>query len=146
VLGEAHHGPAVTGLLRRACPAVRRRDRRGMPTARRRARGLGFAKSVRLTPFPLEFSLDFKMKVAQTLNTEVVQQVTISKMPKGLGCYSHLFRQERALKVAKNSAPVNRSRTPSQAFFTKNSFEFQMPINSKVVSLNILHIFPFGSF
>jgi hypothetical protein len=50
-----------------------------MPMARRRAQGLGCAKSVRLTPFPLEFSPDFKMKVAQTLNTEVVQQVTIFK-------------------------------------------------------------------
>jgi hypothetical protein len=54
-----------------------------MPTARRRARGLGSAKSVRLTPFPLEFAPDFKMKVAQTLNTEVVQQVTIFKNAKG---------------------------------------------------------------
>jgi hypothetical protein len=86
------------------------------------------------------------MKVAQTLNTEVVQQVTIFKNAKGYRGFSHWFRQERAHKVAKNSAPVNRSRIPSQAFFTKISFEFPMPINSKVVCLEILHIFSFGWF
>jgi hypothetical protein len=43
--------------------------------------------------------------------------------------------------MAKNSAPVNRNRTPSKACFTKNSSKFQMPLNSKVVCLNILHIF-----
>jgi hypothetical protein len=58
VLGEARHGPAVTGLLRRACPAVRRR---GMPMVRRRALGREGAKTVRLTPFSNEFSPYFKM-------------------------------------------------------------------------------------
>jgi hypothetical protein len=48
--------------------------------------------------------------------------------------------------MAENSVPVNRSITPSKACFTKNSSKFQMPLNSKVVSLNILHIFLFGWF
>jgi hypothetical protein len=48
--------------------------------------------------------------------------------------------------MAEISAPVDRSRTPSKACFTKNSSKFQMPLNSKVVSPNILHIFLFGWF
>jgi hypothetical protein len=48
--------------------------------------------------------------------------------------------------MAENSAPVNRRRTPSKACFTKNSSKFQMPLNNKVVSPDILHIFPFGWF
>jgi hypothetical protein len=54
------------------------------------------------------------------------------------------MKQERHANMAKNSTPVNRSITPSKACFAKNSPKFQMPLNSKVVSLNILHIFPFG--
>jgi hypothetical protein len=87
VLGESRHGPAKAGLLRRACPAVRRR---GMPMARRRALGHEGAKTVRLTPFSNEFSPDFKMEVPQTLNTKVVQQVTIFKNAKG--CMGFLSR------------------------------------------------------
>jgi hypothetical protein len=56
------------------------------------------------------------------------------------------MKQERHANRAKNSAPVNRSITPSKASFAKNYSKFQMPLNSKVVSLNILHIFPFGWF
>jgi hypothetical protein len=56
------------------------------------------------------------------------------------------MKQERHANTAKHSAPVNRSRTPSKACFTKNSSKFQMPLNSKVVCLNILHIFLFGLF
>jgi hypothetical protein len=56
------------------------------------------------------------------------------------------IEQERHAKLAKNSAPKNRSRTPSKAYFTKNFFEFQMPINNKVVCLDILCIFPLGGF
>jgi hypothetical protein len=41
---------------------------------------------------------------------------------------------------------MNRRRTHSKAFFTKNFFEFQIPINNKVVCLDILHIFPLGGF
>jgi hypothetical protein len=48
--------------------------------------------------------------------------------------------------MAENSAPVNRSITPSKAWFTQNSSKFQMPIHSKVVSPNILRIFHFGWF
>jgi hypothetical protein len=36
--------------------------------------------------------------------------------------------------------------TASKACFTINSSKFQMPLNSKVVSPNILHIFHFGWF
>jgi hypothetical protein len=56
------------------------------------------------------------------------------------------FEQEHHVKLANFSAPVNCGRTPSKGFFTKNFFEFQMPINSKVVCLEILHIFPLGGF
>jgi hypothetical protein len=52
VLGEARHGPAVTGLLRRACPAVRRR---GMPMARRRALGREGAKQFDFPLFQTNF-------------------------------------------------------------------------------------------
>jgi hypothetical protein len=48
--------------------------------------------------------------------------------------------------MAKNSTPVNRNRAPCQSCFTKNSSKFQMPLNSKVLCLNILHIFLFGWF
>jgi hypothetical protein len=67
-------------------------------------------------------------------------------MPKGVWGFSHRFRQEREHKVAKNSALVNRSRTPSKACFTKNSSKFQMPLNSKVVCLNICTFFSLGGF
>jgi hypothetical protein len=56
------------------------------------------------------------------------------------------MKQEHHANMAENSAPVNRRRTPSKACFTKNSSKFQMPLNSKVVSPDILHIFPFGWF
>jgi hypothetical protein len=56
------------------------------------------------------------------------------------------MKQECHANMAKNSAPVNRNRAPSKARFTKNSSKFQMPLNSKVVCLNILHIFLFGWF
>jgi hypothetical protein len=66
---------------------------------------------------------------------------TFAKVDRG---FIQGIEQERHAKLAKNSAPMNRSRTHSKAFFTKNFFEFQMPINSKIVCLDILHIFPFG--
>jgi hypothetical protein len=56
------------------------------------------------------------------------------------------MKLERHANMAKNSAPVNRNRAPSKACFTKNFSKFKMPLNSKVVCLNILHIFPFGWF
>jgi hypothetical protein len=56
------------------------------------------------------------------------------------------MKQERHANMAEISAPVNRSTTASKACFTTNSSEFQMPLNSKVVSPNILHIFHFGWF
>jgi hypothetical protein len=56
------------------------------------------------------------------------------------------MKQERHVNMAGNSASVNRNMAPSKACFTKNSSKFQMPLNSKVVCLNILHIFPFGWF
>jgi hypothetical protein len=56
------------------------------------------------------------------------------------------MKQERHANMAKNSALVNMSITPSKACFAENSSKFQMPLNNKVVSLNLLHIFPFGWF
>jgi hypothetical protein len=56
------------------------------------------------------------------------------------------MEQEHHANTTKNSALVNRNRAPSKACFTKNSSKFQMPINRKVVCLNILHIFLFGWF
>jgi hypothetical protein len=67
-------------------------------------------------------------------------------MPKALGWFIQGIEQERHANLAIFSAPVNKSRVNSNGFFTKNFFEFQMPINSKVVCLDILHIFPFGRF
>jgi hypothetical protein len=58
--------------------------------ARRRALEREGAKTVRLTPFANEFSPDFKMEVTQTLNTKVVQQVTIFKNAQG--CMGFLSR------------------------------------------------------
>jgi hypothetical protein len=68
---------------------------------------------------------------------------TFTKLGRGL---VQAMGQERHANLTQFSAPVNRNRTPSKAFFTKNSFKFEMPINSKVVCLNILHISPFGWF
>jgi hypothetical protein len=65
---------------------------------------------------------------------------------KTCGGFVQEFEQERHANTVKFSTPVNRNRAPSKAFFTKDSSEFQMPINSKVVCLNILHIFPLGGF
>jgi hypothetical protein len=48
--------------------------------------------------------------------------------------------------MAEFSAPMNRSTSTSTACFTINSSKFQMPLNSKVVSPNILHTFLFGWF
>jgi hypothetical protein len=56
------------------------------------------------------------------------------------------MKQERHANMAGNSVPVNRNMAPSKACFTKNSSKFQMPLNNKVVCLNILHIFLFGWF
>jgi hypothetical protein len=56
------------------------------------------------------------------------------------------MKQERHADMARNSALVNRNRAPFKARFTKNSSKLQMPLNSKVVCLNILHIFLFGWF
>jgi hypothetical protein len=55
-------------------------------------------------------------------------------------------KQERHANMAEFSAPMNRSTSASTAGFTINSSKFQMPLNSKVVSPNILHIFLFGWF
>jgi hypothetical protein len=55
-------------------------------------------------------------------------------------------KQERHANMAEFSAPVKRSTTASKACFTIKSSKFQMPLNSKVVSPNILHIFLFGWF
>jgi hypothetical protein len=56
------------------------------------------------------------------------------------------MRQERHANMAKNSAPVNMNRASSKAYFTKNSSKFQMPLNSKVVCLNICTFFSLGGF
>jgi hypothetical protein len=48
--------------------------------------------------------------------------------------------------MAEISALVNRITTASRACFTIISSKFQMPLNSKVVSPNILHIFTLGGF
>jgi hypothetical protein len=55
--------------------------------------------------------------VAQTLNTNVVQQVTIFKKAKGSRGVSHWFKQERPCKVTKNSASSNSAPAPIFAFF-----------------------------
>jgi hypothetical protein len=56
------------------------------------------------------------------------------------------FKQERHANLAIFSAPVNSRPGSCFAIFTLLHSEPAMPLNSKVVCLNILHIFPFGWF
>jgi hypothetical protein len=82
--------------------------------------------------------------VTRTLNTKVVEQVTLYNISKADKGFIQGIEQEQHAMLAKNLMPMNRNRIHSKAFFTKNFFEFQMPINSKVVCLDILHIFSFA--
>jgi hypothetical protein len=121
-----------------ACTRARRRAwaRSGVPGL------LAFHSTV----FKIAFLQFFKLKCI--IRSEAKLKIrhsftTFTKLGRGL---VQAMEQERHANLTQFSAPVNRNRTPSKAFFTKNSFEFQMSINSKVVCLNILHIFPFGRF
>jgi hypothetical protein len=63
-------------------------------------------------------------------------------------CFAQRIWQILHANVALFSAPMNRNRARSKAFFTKIYFEFQMPINNKVVCLEKMHnfgIWRFGS-
>jgi hypothetical protein len=96
--------------------------------------------------FKIVFLQFFKLNC--TLASEAKLQIrdpstTFTKTCMG---FSQVMEQEHHANTAKNSAPVNSNRAPSKACFTKNSSKFQMPLNSKVVCPNILHIFPFGWF
>jgi hypothetical protein len=89
----------------------------------------------------LQFS---KLNLASEAKLEIRDpSTTFTKACRG---FVQEMKQERHANMAGNSAPVNRNMTPSKACFTKNSSTFQMPLNSKVVCLNILHIFLFGWF
>jgi hypothetical protein len=117
--------------------------------ARRRARtrsGVLGVKCISLICFQNCFLQFFKLNC--TLASEAKLEIrdpstTFTKTCRG---FVQAMEQEHHANTAKNSAPVNRNRAPSKACFTKNSSKFQMPINSKVVCLNILHIFFFGWF
>jgi hypothetical protein len=48
--------------------------------------------------------------------------------------------------LAKISAPMNSELAPWLAIFTTLHSKLAMPLNNKVVCLEIMHIFPFGRF
>jgi hypothetical protein len=54
------------------------------------------------------------------------------------------IEQEHHAKLANFSAPMNSEPAPFLAIFTILHSKLAMPLNSKVVCLEILHIFPFG--
>jgi hypothetical protein len=54
------------------------------------------------------------------------------------------IEQEHHAKLAKFSAPVNSEPVPCFAISTTLLSKLAMPLNSNVVCLEILHIFPFG--
>jgi hypothetical protein len=56
------------------------------------------------------------------------------------------IKQEHHANLAKFSAPVNSELVPCFAISTILHSKPAMPLNSKVVFLEILHIFPFGKF
>jgi hypothetical protein len=58
----------------RRCGVARRGVVRGSASA---------SKTVSLSPFPIEFSPKIQTEVLQTLNTKVVEQVTLYKNAKG---------------------------------------------------------------
>jgi hypothetical protein len=136
----------------RRCLGVRARRAYGRWRGTR-ARHLAWARSgvpgllaFHWAVFKIVFLKFFKLNC--TLGSEAKLKIkhsstTFTKTCRG---FVHESEQEHHANMVKISAPVNRNRTPSKACFTKNSSKFQMPINSKVVCLNILHIFPFGWF
>jgi hypothetical protein len=71
-----------------------------------------------------------------------------SRFIKADRCFTQRIWQNLHVSSALFSAPMNRDSARSKAFFTKIYFEFQMPINSKVVCLEKMHnfgIWKFGS-
>jgi hypothetical protein len=56
------------------------------------------------------------------------------------------FEQEHHANLTQNSAPVNSGPGSCFSIVTLLPSKLAMPLNSKVVCLNILHIFPFGWF
>jgi hypothetical protein len=63
-------------------------------------------------------------------------------------CFTQRIEQKLHANLAVFSVPVNRNRAHSNAFFTMNYFESQMPLNCKVVGLEEMHkfgIWRFGS-
>jgi hypothetical protein len=68
---------------------------------------------------------------------------TFTKVGRG---FVQEIEQEHHAKLTKFSAPVNRGPVPCFALFTLLHSKPAMPLNSKVVCLEILHIFPLGGF
>jgi hypothetical protein len=68
---------------------------------------------------------------------------TFLKVVKG---FVQEIEQEHHANLAKFSALVNSEPVPCFAIFTLLHSKPAMPLNSKVVCLEILHIFPFGWF
>jgi hypothetical protein len=54
------------------------------------------------------------------------------------------IEQKQHAKLANFSAPINSKPAPVFAIFTTLHSKLVMPLNNKVVCLEILHIFPFG--
>jgi hypothetical protein len=64
-----------------------------------------------------------------------------SRFTKADRCFTQRIWQNLHANLALFSVPMNRDSARSKAFFTKIYFEFQMPINSKVVWLEKIHNF-----
>jgi hypothetical protein len=73
----------------------------------------------------------------------IYSSTTSAKAVRG---FDHEILHKQHANLGIFSAPVNRSRSCSIAFFTNFHFEFQMPLNSKVVCLAKLHMFHIGWF
>jgi hypothetical protein len=145
VLVEACLGPTVAGLLRRAPPTVRRWGRHGKSRTTSRA-DTPNSKTVSLSPFQNEFSPIFQTEVLQTLNTKVIQQVTLYNSAKGSRGFTHWFGNKLQRKSVKNSTLVNSNPAHCFAFFITFHSKLAMPLYRKVVCLAKLHFFPIGWF
>jgi hypothetical protein len=108
--------------------------------------GVPGAVGISLNGFQNNFSPNFQTKVH--LRSEAKLKIshsstTFTKVGRG---FVQESEQERYANLANFSAPVNSKPEPCFAIFTLLHSKPAMPLNRKVVCLNILHIFPFGWF
>jgi hypothetical protein len=101
---------------------------------------------ISLSSFQNSFSLNFQTKVHLWSEARLKithPSTTFTKVGRG---FVQEIEQEHHAKLTNFSAPVNSGLVPCFAIFTLLHSNPAMPLNSKVVCLEILHIFPFGSF